>query len=452
MTPDLIDLLQQLDAAQHRFAQLEAYYENRPPLAYLSADSKIALARFDILSVNVCRLQVNSLSERLRVNGFSGNADVWSEWVRNDLDQWSSIAHREALLFGASYAIVWADAQGRPQVTIESAKNVTVLRDQITRAVTVAAKRKRTKTTTEVWLYYSDRVEHWQAKSPSAGNAGFELIEVVRNPIGEVPVVAFVNADRLDSELSELDDLVPLVDALNKLLLDMLIASEFSGRPRRYATGIEATEEPRLDENGDPVLDEDGEPVVDTVNPYPAENRMMLAANEQAKFGQLEASDLAGFENGVKVITSMIMAVSSLPSHYLGVLQSQPTSADALRASEASLTARACGKQGSFGRAWENVGRLLIAVRDSVDPSSVSVRVVWADASTRSVAAEVDAAVKLFSSNLLSRTAVLRRLGYTDDDIAAELDLYRRDAQMSADITTGRYALRRSGYDSMAAA
>lgn len=52
-----------------------------------------------------------------------------------------------------------------------------------------------------------------------------------------------MNSDRLlDNGRSEIRDLVPLVDALNKLLADMLVASEFLARPRRWATGIELVE------------------------------------------------------------------------------------------------------------------------------------------------------------------------------------------------------------------
>ena len=55
----------------------------------------------------------------------------------------------------------------------------------------------------------------------------------------------------------EIDDLKPLVDALNKSLADMMVTSEYVGRPRRWATGIELTEEPVLDDDGNPILDDD---------------------------------------------------------------------------------------------------------------------------------------------------------------------------------------------------
>lgn len=112
-------------------------------------------------------------------------------------------------------------------------------------------------------------------------------------------------------------------------------------------------------------------------------------------------------------------AVSGLPGHYLGISTSNPASAEALRAAEAALTARAEAKQAIFGRAWEQVARLIVGVRDGADPSEVDVRVQWADPSTRSVAAEADAVVKLFSAGLLPADYALARLGYSDDEITA---------------------------------
>ena len=87
------------------------------------------------MASNLPRLSITSLTERLRVTGFTG-VDMWDSWLRNDMDQESATAHREALLLGSSYVIVWADRLGRPLVTVESAKQVACLRDPGTRRIT----------------------------------------------------------------------------------------------------------------------------------------------------------------------------------------------------------------------------------------------------------------------------------------------------------------------------
>ena len=419
----LNDLLQRLDAPAARYADLDRYYTGTQPLAFLSPEAKQALGnRFGVMASNIPRLSVTALAERLRITGFSGDSDLWADWIRNDLDQTSGVAHREALLLGDSYVIVWADQYGRPRVTVESAKQVAVLTDPGSREVYAGIKRWEDPNlnVTHAVMYLRDRIVMLRADQRGAVATGFKQVDEVANPLGVVPVVNLRNTDRIigDWGSSEVDDLKPLVDALNKSLADMMVTSEYIGRPRRWATGIELTEEPVLDENGDPVLD-GGEPVLTEVNPIPEGHRAMISENPDAKFGQLAAADLAGYEASVRVILGQVMAVSTLPAHYVGVFSDNPASADALRAAEASLTARAEARQQTFGRSWEQVARLMVAIRDGRDPGLVDgIRVHWADAATRSVAQEADAVVKLYQAGLLPQSYALAKLGYSEDEIA----------------------------------
>lgn len=428
---DLTYLLQVLNEPAHRHAELDRYYHGKQPLAFLSPEARTALGnRFGRMASNIPRLAVTALAERLRVTGFTGDAEVWGDWMRNDLDQTSGVAHREALLFGDSYVICWADALGRPSATVESPRQVAVLTDPGTRQITAAVKRWETRTTTEAVLYEPDQITRLRSNQMGAATAeGFKVLETLPNPLGVVPVVNLRNRDLLfDTHIgawhhshgcSEISDLMPLVDALNKSLADMMVTSEYVGRPRRWATGIELAEEPVYDDQGNET-DETVE-----VNPIPEGNRAMISESPDAKFGQLAAADLNGYEASVRVILGQIMAVSTLPAHYVGVFTDNPASADALRAAEASLTARAEARQATFGRAWEQVARLMIAVRDGRDPEQIDVRVQWADAATRSVAQEADAVTKLFGAGLLPASYALKRLGYSDDEVA-EIRMARR--------------------------
>lgn len=423
---NLLDqLLQKLDMPVAAYSTYDRYYHGRQPLAYLAPEARRALGdRFGRMASNIPRLAVSALSERLRVTGFRTNDDddaVWADWKLNDLDQLSGVAHREALALGQSFAIVWADRFGRPQVTIESARQVTVLRDPATRAVLAAVKRWETDTTTEAVLYTPEAITSFRAPTTGATTAGFKTVEVLTNPLGVVPVVPFINGDRLLGEgVSEIEDLIPLVDALNKTLADLMVSSEYVGRPRRWATGVELVE------------DEDG----NVINPIPEGPRAMVSESPETKFGQLPAADLGAYEASVRIILGQIMAVSALPSHYIGITTSNPASADALRASEASLTARAETRQAQFGRSWEWVARLMVAVRTGRSVDQVTAHVQWADAATRSVAQEADAVVKLVQAGILPPSYALERLGYTADEIARIREARRREAFDSA-VTSG---------------
>ena len=406
MNNTLQTLLQKLDEPIGKYSQLDRYYHGTQPLAFLAPEAREALGnRFGRMASNIPRLSITALSERLRITGFKTNDDdslVWSDWIRNNLDQHSGVVHREALTLGKSYVIVWVDTFGRPQATVESARQVTVLRDPATREVLAAVKRWTTDKTTEAVLYTKEAITRFTAKTTGATTTGFSEIQVIPNPLDVVPVVPFINGDRLlDDGVSEIEDLIPLVDALNKTLADLMVSSEYVGRPRRWATGIELTE----DENGEPQ------------NPIPEGPRAMVSEDSDTKFGQLPAADLGSYEASVRIILGQIMAVSALPSHYIGITTSNPASADALRASEASLTARAEARQAQFSRSWEWVARLLIAVRTGKPIDQVEAEVSWADAATRSIAQEADAVTKLVQAGILPPSIALERLGYSQAEI-----------------------------------
>ena len=97
-------------------------------------------------------------------------------------------------------------------------------------------KRWETKTTTGGVLYLPDRIVRLRANQTGATTQGYNTVEEIANPLGAVPVVNLRNTDRIlgDYGCSEIDDLKPLVDALNKSLADMMVTSEYVGRPRRW--------------------------------------------------------------------------------------------------------------------------------------------------------------------------------------------------------------------------
>ena len=118
------------------------------------------------------------------------------------------------------------------------------------------------------------------------------------------------------------------------------------------------------------------------------------------------------------MILGQIMAVSTLPAHYVGVFTDNPASADALRAAEASLTARAEARQATFGRAWEQVVRLMIAVRDGRDPNLIRRRSGPMGRCRNTIHRPGGRRrVKLYTAGLLPASYALGKLGYSDDEI-----------------------------------
>ena len=431
---ELLDrLLAELNAPQARFEELHRYATGTQRPAFLSEESRKALdSHLYRMAVNIPALAVSSIVERLRVSGFSDQraSDLFRA---TDLDQVAAQAMTDALTFGCGYVLVWSK-NGKPCATVEPPRQCAVLYDPADRSVVAGVKRYETDTTTEVFVYTTADVQHWTAPHKSA--TAFKLVEAIPHNLGMVPLVP------IDNGRSELDDLVGPCDALNKVVLCMLVGVHRAGFGRSWVTGLELVEKPVLDAQGNPVIGQDGEPLVDVINPIDDLSTLPMAIAEDpaTKFGSLNEPTLGGFETAVRVLVSTIMAVSALPSHYLGVLTAQPASADALRASEASLVARVEQRQLAFGRAWEKIARLLVAVDSGLNPEDVSLRVIWAPADTRSEAQVSDSVTKLVQAGILPVTYALRRLGYSDAEIADIVAEREKEIQNGMRAEFDRYA------------
>ncbi|MFV2143212.1 phage portal protein [Isoptericola sp. G70] len=433
MSDLLKNLNDKLDTTAPTLATLDKYWHGTQPAAFLSSDSREALGeKFRLLAVNFPRLAVESLSERLRVTGFrldgpDGDPDeaLWQTWRRNRMEDAAAQAHTDALVYGRSFVIVWAGANGQPLVTVESPRQVAVLRDPATREVTAAVKRWHADGRGHAVLYGPDKITRYvsQARVTDGGSlpsTGWDVVSEIPNPLGVVPVVPITNRGRLlDVDgVSEMADVLDLADALNKLVLDMMVTSEHYARPRRWATGLEIAE----DSEGNPV------------KPFSvALDDIWQAEDPGTKFGQFDATGLAGYTDAVALLTQQIGALTGLPPHYLGLNGDQPPSADAIRSAEASLVSRAYALHRTFGQAWADVARLIVAVRDGSDPAVLDVETVWANPETRTPAQAADAAAKLVGVGVPLPVVLEDQMGYTP----AQVDRVREAIRTQALDTAG---------------
>ncbi|KRF19405.1 hypothetical protein ASG90_20545 [Nocardioides sp. Soil797] len=432
-------LSRKLDETSPPLRDLDAYYSGSQPLAFLSAEAKEALGdRLRVLQTNYPRLVVDSIAERLRVKGFTVNGtpalDIYAAWEAAGMEDSHGVAHTEALTLGRSFVTVWADSTGAPVITVESPHEVAVVRDPLSREVTAAAKRWREDGRARATLLLPDRIYHYvsSARVPEGGvipPEGWQHMANRRNPLGEVPVVPFVNRGRLlDVDgVSEMRDVTDLSDAIAKLLADLMVSSEFGSRPRRWATGMEVKEEQATDADGTPLTDEVGDPVMVAVNPFGnGPSRVWQAEEPDASFGQFPTADLTGYGSAVELMLQSISAVSGLPAHYLGIHGDQPASADAIRSAEASLVARCHARMRSFGPSWAKVASLTAAVQNGSRPQRVEV--VWDSPETRTVAQEADAVTKLVQANIMPTEEALARLGYDPQQIHLMRQMRQREA------------------------
>ncbi|GAB2497172.1 hypothetical protein GCM10027063_40480 [Promicromonospora xylanilytica] len=422
-------LSSQLDTTAPHLARLDKYYDAEQAASFLSQEAREALGKqFRQLAVNYPRVAVDSVGERLTPTGFrlegpdsKPDEALWKVWQDNGMEEQAAQAHTEALALGRSFVIVWAGSAGKPLVTVESARQVAVYRNPGTREVEAAFKRWLADGKAHAVVYTPANVVRLVSRGhvPSEGSipaSGWEIVETLDNPLGVVPVVPIVNRGRLmdlDGQ-SEMQDILGLADALNKISTDMMVTSEHYARPRRWATGLEVVED-----------EETGEPI----NPFGSEaNRVWQSEDPATKFGQFEGSRLDGYGDAIRTLTQQIGALSGLPAHYLGLNGDQPPSADSIRSAESPLVAKALARQRSYGAAWAKVAALIIAVRDGVDPRTVEVETVWASPETRTPAQSADAAAKLHGMGFPLAFIAETTLGYSPAQIDRMRELKRAEA------------------------
>lgn len=418
-------LLATLDSAQHIIQRRDMYYRGKQPLRFMRDRVDDKLMHF---SSNIGRVAVRSVAERIHMDEVTAEvdgrdvSDTAKRLIQDsDLPMLMQSVVADMLAVGSAYLIVWVDDQGRAVVTGESAEQVAVQRHPITRAVTGAVKRWDVTDANGVVVeqhvvkYGPDKIVHLK-RDGTRGRLSYD--GSTPNPLGVVPVVPLINVERIndDTGASVMDDLAPLVDALNKVFVDMLTTSDAVARPKRYATGVVLEDE---DEGGfmvDDDTDTDADPVGDGVqSPFKDSDDLWIAEQPEAKFGQLAGADLSGYSTAADLIMQQIMTVTSLPPHLVGIASSNPATAEALRASEVGLASNAHSRIRVINRPMEWAVRLLVAIDQGVSPDRVSVNLTWQDTATSSVAQEADAAVKLHAEGITSTDEARATVGENEE-------------------------------------
>jgi hypothetical protein len=425
----------------YTYNQLDLYYSGRQPLGFLPPDvAEATMGRLRPLLINWPRLVIDTIEERLDVEGFRFGTDLpadarcWDIWQANNLDEWSQLCHLEALLHGRSYVLVWADEldNAQPRISVESSAQMSVVYYPGSTTIAHATKQWVEGDFVYRTVYRPDSIERYIASSPRAGDSSLTAAawalreEPLSHDLGEVPVVPFVNRPRLTTPLgeSELADVIPLADAVNKLATDMMVTSEFSASKRRWATGLE------IPRNNDVERERLQQTVRDQWDQ--ATNGKTWLAGQGVQFGEFTEASLSNFVAAIELLTGHIASLSGLPPHYLGLTnQGNPASADAIRSSEAALVKRAQRKQRVFGGSWERVMRLALRVQDPVLPDGAqAMETIWGNPETPTVSQKVDAAVKLDQMGMPFRQN-LEDLGYTPTQIDRIQSMRSADALAS---------------------
>jgi hypothetical protein len=394
-------LAKQLGQDATPLGRLDAYYTGRHPLAFASSRFQEAFGgMFSAFADNWCPLIVDSTRQRLHVTGFrfpladaeqdpaKGDRLAWDLWQANYLDADSDVLHTDAMVFGRSYVAVGAGdvSKGEPPalMTVESPLNVIVAVSKDRRRRRLAALRvfQDDDGSNCATLMLPDETWYWTQKGTSLSFGGqWEMrAEPVPQPLGVVPVVPFLNRPRLDPwGFSELIGVIPMQDAVNKLVADMMIASEFVAMPQRWATGLEIMRDPLTNA---------------ALDPFPAISRLLQAEDPGVAFGQFAPGNLDAYVHALELLIQHVASQSATPPHYFYLSGNFP-SGESIKSAEAGLVAKAIDRTRTFGESWEEVMRLAFKViGDDQRAQALDAETIWGDVEVRTESAHVDSTLK----------------------------------------------------------
>lgn len=357
---------------------------------------------------------VDVLEERLDWQGWNetdvdlGLSEVYQS---NDLDVDSGPGHLDALVYGIAFAIVGSGGTNEPTplITVESPKDVTGIFSPRTRLLSAAIKQWADEEgrVLAATLYLPNETLHLER---TTDGGAWRVVERDEHRLGRVPVARIVNRPRAGAlgGRSEITEAVRYyTDNAVRTMLAMEVNREFYTSPQRYVLG--ADEEAFVDQAGNPV------PGWQTIM-----GRVLgLGRDDEGNMpevGQFPQSAQGPYVDTVRLMAQQLAAEAGIPSTYLGIATDQASSADAIKALEARLVKRAERRQVLFGKAWLEVARLSLLVRDGVvPPEFTAVSTKWRDASTPTRSAAADEALKYASAGIVpvESSVLLDRAGFS---------------------------------------
>lgn len=360
-------------------------------------------ATLDAFNDNYMDIIVQTMVDRLNVRAIEADTDAGSEWAdgvldANRFDGIQQDVHQAAVRDGHTYLMVSYDNDAdalvlTPEPAFDGSYGMLSIHNETGSTIPdVAIKVWATTTasladTVRLNVYYPDRIEKW-VSTGSGGLGRFEVegeawpapwVDRAGQPLG-VPVVKFANRPETytDQGRSEIEDAIPLQDALNRTLYSMVMAAELSAFQIRYLFGMKppAAVTPGMWIYSDVPLD----------------------TSEQAlSIGVLPVGDLSQYINMAQWLCGEMGKITRTPSpEFMG---SSDASGEALKQREIGLLGKVRRFQVKGGNAWEDVMHTAHAIQSaygSAKPPAVERFMCrWADAELRNDAVVIDNALKV---------------------------------------------------------
>lgn len=414
---------------------------------------------------NHCATVVDALAERLTVTGFeAGDQGVkfWDWWKANRMDAQQGIIHRSGVRDGDMYAIVeWDKEKGQPCIEYELAFDgvsgiEVVYSDEKRRRIEFAVKLWETVVEREdhedgehakrANLYFQDRIEKYVNYKDSGGWTEFQpegdkawplpLVGWDGKELG-VPVFHFRNADQgYNYGTSELKRVVPIQNALNKTVIDLLAAGDTTAFRIFWMLGD--------DPSGIQIAP--GSWVYSSKPP---------TGEDGVQVGYFEGEDLGPLIKFMDAFVIEIARVSRTPISYFQASGQRPAEGT-LKQEEVGLVARAKDRQIGFGNVWEDVMAYSRRLFNTFGATSQGERMdedqnistQWEDPETRNAKDHLEA-LAIKGSLGVPEEQLWVEMGYNAEEIAEMRAMKAEDRAMSATMGGGLLQSFEQGFTSI---
>lgn len=431
-----------------------SYYEAEQPLTFSTADFIAAYGeQFGEFRDNWMTVVVEAMEERLdiqriRLRDEEGTLDeemtdrIWNILLENELEELQIATYNGALVESRSYLLVWPTDDGGARVDFQPAQNMLVtyhpdddrvIDRAIKRWITPDGGQRLTLYTRDfLYKYKIAPVGNQNPDDVTPRDTGWVPLDIAEsgdpawplpNPFGEVPIVEFPNR----GHRSELRDVIPLQDALNKNLTDMMVAGEYQSQPIIYI--VTSNEEP------------DGGWIASPGTVWHIQPEVTFEGEVlPVDVGSINAGSPDGFIATTETFLQHIAAISRTPAHYFYLSSKQggrgdAPSGEALRVAETGLLKKIQALQRLWGLRWMRVARLMAMTQNGFnDETRVLGETVWTHAMAHFMSILIEEAADMIERLGLAPQFAWRHIGLTEEEIEEALaegfDRNRDEAQL----------------------
>jgi len=212
-------------------------------------------------------------------------------------------------------------------------------------------------------------------------------------------------------------------DMAVRTMLRQEVQAEFFTAPQRYMLG--ADQDMFTDKHGNPIPA--WQSIIGSLLAVPDkhEDDEEDPSLRRVQVGQFPQMSMQPHTDQLRSIAMMFSGESSIPVNYLGIIQDNPSSADAIRASEADLVSVAEDEIVGLSTARENLARnVLVALHGELTPGMAQdlrgLKSRWRDPSTPTKQSQTQAVVSQIQTGVLLPTSevAMEQLGYSPSDIS----------------------------------